>query len=739
MNQRTPESARAKLPFPQPLSIQDSKPKGGRPKTFIHDHFIQDGVYNERAKRTGVSCRYCTFKTANSKVSVLVHHILESCPSVPRNVKDEVDEKAKALATKQAQASQEGQPAEVQSGVKRKVEASIERSAPKSSSLDSKAEETLDLRAVRFIVLCGCSFSILDSPWFYDFVTMLRPNYKPPGLAQLPGLLLQEYRNVVDRVTKLLASASGITVVFDRRLHAPSRVTYHTTCITEHGDVLPGPWKEVPTEAFDAALVAGFMDDAVRTVGAQKIIAVTTDTSTLNVLASRDIVCQMNYKHMLTLSCAVHGFTVLTGACLGHSWARSLLVKAQVLMIYIHSSPDIRAMLQPSSLLPPDGSRDGVLFSLSFLEYTVTNLINMEQAVKITLLLPNINCRADIQDLVNDAELWQGLKVLQPLLLAVSKVLSAVKKAGRRALLSDMTRYFLFIARHVEQLSAFVPQEYAAAVSACVMKRMPLHDGPLQRLAVFLDPSFRSIVGDSMGLVSLLQQAGVLLQNRKGDEQGMRRLIAEMQAYKAGTSPFEVPYLGGCDVRNWWLNIQLDKAPELVAIARQISAACPVSGLLDDVFQKAGWRLPPVPLCPPGIDPAVVDCLHTFHSSKAPRMDNPRNTQVPPIQGATPGDELMVMSPTDLDASLGALYSYWDEDSQQLEGLDEMPAAEGSSNEQSSFVQLLLGPWEKVPLDLLDPDFEPPSSARQAILPDLPAHAPAAWDVNTVLQQYMGS
>jgi hypothetical protein len=120
-------------------------------------------------------------------------------------------------------------------------------------------------------------------------------------------------------------------------------------------------------------------------------------------------------------------------------------------------------------------------------------------------------------------------------------------------------------------------------------------------------------------------------------------------------------------------------------------------------------------------------------------MDNPRNTQVPPIQGATPADELMVMSPTDLDASLGALYNYWDEDSQQLEGLDEMPAAEGSSNEQSSFVQLLLGPWEKVPLDLLDPDFEPPSSARQAILPDLPAHAPAAWDVNTVLQQYMGS
>ncbi len=48
---------------------------------------------------------------------------------------------------------------------------------------------------------------------------------------------------------------------------------------------------------------AGFMDEAVRTVGAQKIIALTTDISSLNLLASRDIARQINYKHILTLSC----------------------------------------------------------------------------------------------------------------------------------------------------------------------------------------------------------------------------------------------------------------------------------------------------------------------------------------------------------------------------------------------------------------------------------------------------
>lgn len=98
----------------------------------------------------------------------------------------------------------------------------------------------------------------------------------------------------------------------------------------------------------------------------------------------------------------------------------------------------------------------------------------------------------------------------------------------------------------------------------------------------------------------------------------MVRLIAQMQAYKAGTSPFEVPFLRGCDVRNWWLSVQMDKAPELVAIARQVVTACPVSASFDEVFRKAGWRLPPIPTCPPGNEPAIVSAIHTFYANKAP-------------------------------------------------------------------------------------------------------------------------
>jgi hypothetical protein len=55
-------------------------------------------------------------------------------------------------------------------------------------------------------------------------------------------------------------------------------------------------------------LGTGFMDEAMRGIGAQKIIAITTDIASLNVLASRDLVSQMTYKHILTLSCVARFF-----------------------------------------------------------------------------------------------------------------------------------------------------------------------------------------------------------------------------------------------------------------------------------------------------------------------------------------------------------------------------------------------------------------------------------------------
>lgn len=180
MNQRTPDSSRPKLGFSQGLTLQENKPKGGRPKTFIHEHFVQDGIYNERAKRTGVSCRYCPFKTANSKVSVLIHHITEACPTVPRNVKEDVQQRAALLASRQSMGSHEEPQPEQPPPAKRKAEGAADRSATKAA-LDAKAEEAMDMRIIRFIILCGCSFGVLDSPWFYDLVTALRQNYKPPG------------------------------------------------------------------------------------------------------------------------------------------------------------------------------------------------------------------------------------------------------------------------------------------------------------------------------------------------------------------------------------------------------------------------------------------------------------------------------------------------------------------------------------------------------------------------------
>jgi hypothetical protein len=91
---------------------------------------------------------------------------------------------------------------------------------------------------------------------------------------------------------------------------------------------------------------------------------------------------------IVTGRCAVHGFTVLAGASLGHAWPRSLLVKAHMLMLYINSSPEVRAMLQPPGIELPEGCQDGALAALLALKWTVTTLISMEQVIRSSLVVP---------------------------------------------------------------------------------------------------------------------------------------------------------------------------------------------------------------------------------------------------------------------------------------------------------------------------------------------------------------
>lgn len=58
------------------------------------------------------------------------------------------------------------------------------------------------------------------------------------------------------------------------------------------------------------------MDDAVQNVGPQKIIAITTDLSSLNLLAAQETVRQLNYRHIITLPCVPPHLKAIFPGCL---------------------------------------------------------------------------------------------------------------------------------------------------------------------------------------------------------------------------------------------------------------------------------------------------------------------------------------------------------------------------------------------------------------------------------------
>ena len=66
---------------------------------------------------------------------------------------------------------------------------------------------------IRFFVCCGLPFSVVDSPFFHDFVKSLSYNYKLPGRTTLSNNFLNaETANIALKIEEELRSLKNLTL-----------------------------------------------------------------------------------------------------------------------------------------------------------------------------------------------------------------------------------------------------------------------------------------------------------------------------------------------------------------------------------------------------------------------------------------------------------------------------------------------------------------------------------------------
>ena len=168
--------------------INNNQRRGGKPKDRVWDYFKVIDVPNNSHK--GAQCVFCFLSWKRGKPTDMKAHLALKCPMVNHNVKLEY---LRTISSEDLEQTIQNQ----------------------SDDNDNNIADTAKINKalVRLFVCCGIPFSIVDSPFFQDFVKSLCYKYELPGRTTLSGNYLDaEIANITLKVEEELRFLKNLTL-----------------------------------------------------------------------------------------------------------------------------------------------------------------------------------------------------------------------------------------------------------------------------------------------------------------------------------------------------------------------------------------------------------------------------------------------------------------------------------------------------------------------------------------------
>lgn len=183
-------------PDPEQGSSTLSK-KSGRKKKLVWDYFEVSGVY--KSGHTGAKCLYCLKTWKNAKAMDLEDHIATQCKKVPAEIKTTFlriltqrirDTNNNTTSQSDIQTTTTTTTATTSNSNKKcRIQSSV-TTFYEPLTIDSAKEIRCTRALTKFFVCCGIPFSIVEHPFFIDFIKSLCPAYNPPNRHYLSTTLI---------------------------------------------------------------------------------------------------------------------------------------------------------------------------------------------------------------------------------------------------------------------------------------------------------------------------------------------------------------------------------------------------------------------------------------------------------------------------------------------------------------------------------------------------------------------
>ena len=187
------------------MSSPNEKKQGGRPQSEVWQHF--ERIPLKSAGHFSAKCTYCEKYWSRGTPNELEVHLANNCKEAPEPIRSYYLDAVCARSFEKEDAF---------SNKKRKTQNSNQRELTEwydSTTLPTSKISSITRSLARAFICCGIPFSIIQNPFFLEFLYEMRPGYEPPTDELLSGRLLSEETSRINKkVDKIIKESNNLTL-----------------------------------------------------------------------------------------------------------------------------------------------------------------------------------------------------------------------------------------------------------------------------------------------------------------------------------------------------------------------------------------------------------------------------------------------------------------------------------------------------------------------------------------------
>ncbi|PKY22967.1 hypothetical protein RhiirB3_386840 [Rhizophagus irregularis] len=190
-------------------SQQKEKKPSGRSQSEVWKHFEKKPL--KSASHFSAKCNYCKTFWARGHPQQLEEHLANNCKECPELVYAFY----LGVVSSRDFGSEDASIPSPENNKKRKIQVEQRELTDwfESAKITPQKEASITQVLVYAFTCCGISFSIIENPFFIEFLHEMRPGYVPPSCELLSGRFLnQEMARINKKVKKIIEDSENLTL-----------------------------------------------------------------------------------------------------------------------------------------------------------------------------------------------------------------------------------------------------------------------------------------------------------------------------------------------------------------------------------------------------------------------------------------------------------------------------------------------------------------------------------------------